>query len=92
MIKAVIFDIDGTLMDTNGLHIIAWERAVAIGDTPYDMIAARKLGLPCVAVLSGGSDRQQLEPEGPVAIFTDVAELQAHLDELVELRFDKEQR
>ncbi|PZS01429.1 MAG: HAD family hydrolase [Candidatus Chloroheliales bacterium] len=67
-------------------------QAVAIGDTPYDISAARKLELPCVAVLSGGFDRQQLEPEGPVAIFASVAELQAHLDELIELKFDQEQR
>ncbi len=63
------------------------EQAVAVGDTPYDIIASRKLGLACVAVLSGGFDRDQLEAEGPIAIFASVAELQAHLDELVELKF-----
>ncbi len=63
------------------------EQAVAVGDTPYDISAARKVGLACVALLSGGFDRAQLEPEGPIAIFADVAELQAHLNELVELEF-----
>lgn len=66
--------------------------AVAVGDTPYDLIAAHKLGLPAVAVLSGGFDRQQLEAEGAVAIFASVAELHTHLDQLVELEFDQEQR
>ncbi len=64
---------------------------VVIGDTPYDIIAANKLELPCVAVLSGGFSRDQLEAERPIAIFASVAELQGHLDELVELKFDREQ-
>ncbi len=65
--------------------------AVVVGDTPYDIIAARKLGLPCVALLSGGFSREQLAAEGAVAIFASVAELQGHLDELLELKFDGEQ-
>ncbi len=28
-IKAVLFDIDGTLVDTNDMHVLAWERAFA---------------------------------------------------------------
>ena len=67
------------------------DEAVAVGDTPYDISAARKLGLACVAVLSGGFSRDQLEAEGAVAIFASVAELMEHLDELVALKFDAEQ-
>ena len=29
MVKVVILDIDGTLMDTNYLHVEAWGRALA---------------------------------------------------------------
>ena len=28
MIKAVFFDIDGTLVDTNGFHVLAWSEAL----------------------------------------------------------------
>ena len=28
-LDALIFDVDGTLVDTNGLHIEAWQRAFA---------------------------------------------------------------
>jgi beta-phosphoglucomutase-like phosphatase (HAD superfamily) len=29
IVAAVIFDVDGTLVDSNGLHAVAWERAFA---------------------------------------------------------------
>ncbi len=33
-IKAILFDIDGTLVDTNDMHVLAWERAFAeIGES-----------------------------------------------------------
>ena len=28
-IKAILFDIDGTLIDSNDLHVLAWEEAFA---------------------------------------------------------------
>ena len=28
-IKAILFDIDGTLVDTNDMHVLAWEEAFA---------------------------------------------------------------
>jgi HAD superfamily hydrolase (TIGR01509 family) len=65
--------------------------AVAVGDTPYDISAARKIDLPCVAVVSGGFSRAQLEAAQPVAIFQNVSELQNHLDELIQLDFNEEQ-
>jgi len=33
---------------------LAGRRPVAVGDTPYDIAAAHQLGLPCVALASGG--------------------------------------
>jgi HAD superfamily hydrolase (TIGR01509 family) len=51
--------------------------AVAIGDTPYDVAAAKKIDLPIVGVLCGGFPEQALRDEGAVAIFRDPADLLA---------------
>ena len=49
--------------------------AVAIGDTPYDVAAAKKIELAVVGVLCGGFPEQALRDEGAVAIFRDPADL-----------------
>jgi HAD superfamily hydrolase (TIGR01509 family) len=49
--------------------------AVAIGDTPYDVAAAKKIELPVVGVLCGGFPEQALRDAGAVAIFRDPADL-----------------
>jgi HAD superfamily hydrolase (TIGR01549 family) len=49
--------------------------AVAIGDTPYDVSAAKKIDLRIVGVLCGGFPEQELRDEGAVAIFRDPADL-----------------
>ena len=49
--------------------------AVAIGDTPYDIAAAKKIELPVIGVLCGGFPEQALIDEGAVAIFRDPADL-----------------
>ena len=36
------------------------ERTFAVGDTPYDILAAHRIPLPVVAVLSGGFERELL--------------------------------
>jgi HAD superfamily hydrolase (TIGR01509 family) len=51
------------------------DAAVAVGDTPYDMQAAKKIGLPIIAVLCGGFPEDDLRAEGAVAIFRDPAHL-----------------
>ena len=51
------------------------ESALVIGDTPYDIIAARRAGIDAIAVLSGGFDEAELRSCRPVAIYRDVAEL-----------------
>ncbi|HVY47153.1 MAG TPA: HAD family hydrolase [Minicystis sp.] len=60
--------------------------AVVFGDTVYDVRAARKLGLPCVALLSGGIERRVLEAERPAALYVDAADACAHLDDVLRLR------
>lgn len=59
------------------------DEAMAVGDTPYDIIAARGAGLACVAVRSGGFSDELLQAEQPVAIYNDVASLRQQLDLLV---------
>ena len=57
------------------------ERTMVVGDTRWDVEAAAKLGLQVVCVLTGGSTREQLEAAGAVAVYEDVAELLAQLDD-----------
>jgi membrane protein len=51
--------------------------AIVIGDTPFDIIAARRSGIDAIAVRSGGFEEQQLSACHPVAIYDDVAALLA---------------
>ena len=49
---------------------------VMLGDTPYDIAAAREAGVPTVAVRSGGYRDEELE--GAVAIYDDTADVLRH--------------
>jgi HAD superfamily hydrolase (TIGR01509 family) len=56
----------------------AADQAVVVGDTVWDVIAARKAGLRTVALLSGGAfSRAELEAAGAVAVYPDCAALVA---------------
>jgi HAD superfamily hydrolase (TIGR01509 family) len=56
--------------------------AVLVGDTPWDVEAARKAGLQTVAVLTGGAySEAELREAGAVAVYESVKELRAGLDE-----------
>ncbi len=57
------------------------EHTMVVGDTPWDIEAAAKLGIQVVTVLTGGHTRRDLEEKGAVAVYEDVAELLAQLDE-----------
>jgi phosphoglycolate phosphatase-like HAD superfamily hydrolase len=59
------------------------ERSVMIGDTVWDVQAASRTGVRCVAVLTGGFSRAELFGAGAVAVYQDTAELLAGLDESV---------
>jgi HAD superfamily hydrolase (TIGR01549 family) len=52
--------------------------AVAIGDTPYDVRAAKKIELRIVGVLCGGFSEDVLCAEGALAIYRDPADLLEH--------------
>jgi HAD superfamily hydrolase (TIGR01549 family) len=55
--------------------------AIVVGDTVWDVEAARRAGLDCVCVLTGGIARPQLEDAGAVAVYASPEELLARLDE-----------
>ncbi len=57
------------------------EDAVMVGDTPWDVEAAKRAGVETIAVLTGGFSRQELEKAGAVAVFESVAELRERLGE-----------
>lgn len=55
------------------------EEAVMLGDTPYDVEAAGKAGVPCIALRCGGWDDEALG--AAAAIYTDAGDLLSHLEE-----------
>ncbi|HEU0273558.1 MAG TPA: HAD family hydrolase [Candidatus Udaeobacter sp.] len=57
--------------------------AVTVGDTRFDIDAARKAGLTTIAFLCGGTSGAVLREAGAIAIFSDPADFLAHYDELI---------
>ena len=55
--------------------------AVMLGDTPWDVEAARKAGLDTVCITTGGFAEQELREAGAVAVFESVRELRERLGE-----------
>jgi len=56
-------------------------KCVVVGDTPYDAIAAGKINLLTIGVLSGGFPEQSLMDAGCIEIYRDPADLLARYDE-----------
>ena len=54
---------------------------IVVGDTTWDVEAARKAGLETVCVLTGGTSREELGSAGAIEVYEDVAELLDKLDE-----------
>ncbi|WP_327287291.1 HAD family hydrolase [Streptomyces sp. NBC_01198] len=57
------------------------ERAVFVGDATWDGEAARKAGVRCLGVLTGGWTREELRETGMAAVYDSPADLLAHLDD-----------
>jgi HAD superfamily hydrolase (TIGR01549 family) len=55
--------------------------AVTVGDTRFDIEAARKAGLRTIAFLCGGTSEAVLREAGAVAIYRDPADFLAHYDQ-----------
>jgi len=70
-------DIVEVALDRSG---VAPGRAVLVGDTRWDVLAAARSGLPCVAVLTGGIGRGELTDAGAVAVYDGPRDLLAGID------------
>jgi HAD superfamily hydrolase (TIGR01509 family) len=70
LVHAALERIDGSAGD-----------AVMVGDTPWDVIAARRAGVGTLAVMTGGFAAQELTEAGATAVFESVDELHSKLDQ-----------
>ena len=72
-------DVDATKPEPDvieaGLARAGGGPGVMIGDSTWDCRAARRAGVPCVAVLTGGYSEQELTAAGAVAVHRSLAEL-----------------
>ena len=62
-----------------GVHI---ESSVVVGDSVWDLLAARRARAIGVGLLSGGYGQEELERAGAYRVYEDPADLHIHLDEL----------
>ncbi|MBD0348082.1 MAG: HAD family hydrolase [Thermoleophilia bacterium] len=56
-------------------------QAVMVGDTTWDVEAARRAGVETIAVMTGGFAEQELRAAGAAAVFASLPELSERLDE-----------
>jgi HAD superfamily hydrolase (TIGR01509 family) len=58
------------------------ERAIVVGDSIWDMLAATRCHALGVAVLCGGYGADELRDAGAIRVYEDPADLLAHIDEI----------
>ena len=56
--------------------------AMVVGDSVWDLLAARRAGALGIGVLSGGYGREELERAGAFRVYSDPADMLLRLDEL----------
>jgi HAD superfamily hydrolase (TIGR01509 family) len=56
--------------------------AMVVGDSVWDLLAARRAGALGVGLMSGGYGREELERAGAYRVYADPADMLARLDEL----------
>lgn len=61
------------------LHKLDAGGAIMVGDTPWDVEAARRAGVDTIAVRTGGFSEQELRDAGAVAVFDSIVELREGL-------------
>jgi HAD superfamily hydrolase (TIGR01509 family) len=68
--------LEAALQKTGETH----DAAVMIGDTPYDVEAANRAGIPIIAVRCGGWTDNELA--GALGVFSDPADILVHYDQI----------
>jgi HAD superfamily hydrolase (TIGR01509 family) len=61
-------------------HGVRPQDAMVVGDTPYDIIAAKRAGIASIGMLSGGFPEEELRDAGCIAIYESPAELLAKFE------------
>jgi HAD superfamily hydrolase (TIGR01509 family) len=61
---------------------VSMEAAVVVGDSVWDLLAARRAKALGVGLLSGGYGQEELERAGAYRVYLDPADLMRHLDEV----------
>ncbi|HZD50010.1 MAG TPA: HAD family hydrolase [Silvibacterium sp.] len=57
-------------------------KAMVVGDSVWDLLAARRAGCLGIGVMSGGYGREELQQVGAYRVYRDPADLMNHLDEV----------
>jgi HAD superfamily hydrolase (TIGR01509 family) len=78
-------DVDATKPEPDLVHA-ALSKAeadggVMVGDTPWDVEAARNAGVDTICVITGGFSQHELREAGAIAVYESVEELRRRLDE-----------
>jgi phosphoglycolate phosphatase-like HAD superfamily hydrolase len=77
-------DVERTKPEPDLIHAalerIAGADAVMVGDSTWDVEAARRAGVPTIAVLTGGFSAAELEEAGAEAVYASMLELVGDLD------------
>jgi HAD superfamily hydrolase (TIGR01549 family) len=63
------------------LEMLGTSDAVLVGDTPFDVEAARRAGVQTIAVLTGGYSEAELLDAGAIRVHASIADLIAALEE-----------
>jgi HAD superfamily hydrolase (TIGR01509 family) len=79
-------DVEATKPSPDLIHVALQKagegEAVLIGDSPWDVVAAERAGLPTVCVLTGGFAESELRDAGAAAVYRDLDELRGAIDAL----------
>ena len=65
------------------MEAIGVERCIYVGDSEVDVLTAKNAGMPCLSVLWGFRDREEIEAEGGSDFCGDTAELTEKLEEMI---------
>ena len=65
------------------MEAIGVENCIYVGDSEVDVLTARNAGVPCLSVLWGFRDREEIEKAGGAYFCEDTAKLAEKLEELI---------